>query len=345
MNIKEISKIAEVSPSAVSLVLNNRTGVGAEKRELIKRLLMENGYSISDRPVAETGKNIRFLKYTKHSMLVDGNPGFVSSIIDAMEEECRRQHYNLMMSSFTHRQIDEIAGLLRDDPCIGIIVMGTELSSEDFPFLGALSTPLVVVDNPLSFCNVNSVTMENHRSIFAAMSYLQGLGHRKIGFISNALPSGNCRERLIAYRESLDLLGIAFDPSIVYAVNPTPEGAHKSMSDLIAAGSHFPTALVANNDSIAIGSIKAFHDFGIQVPRDVSIIGFDNIPFSTMCTPPLTTIGVSRTDIGIWAVRLLLDRIKSPHSPTAKIQVGTKLIERGSTAPFKGGSSSPYIMS
>ena len=93
--------------------------------------------------------------------------------------------------------------------------------------------------------------------------------------------------------------------------------------------------LVATNDSIAIGAVKAFKESGIRVPGDVSVIGFDDIPFSAIADPPLTTMKVSCKDIGMWAVRLLCDRIDYPDSPVAKIQIGAQLIVRESTGPYR----------
>lgn len=102
-------------------------------------------------------------------------------------------------------------------------------------------------------------------------------------------------------------------------------------------GTSFPPALIVTNDSIALGAIKAFKEFGICVPGDISIGGVDAIPFSAIADPPLTTLNVSCKDIGIWTVRLLYDRIQCPSSPIMKIQVGASLVERGSTCAYRGG--------
>lgn len=334
LKLKELARIADVSPATVSLVLNNREGVGEEKREYIRKLLVENGYTIAERLSNEREKSIRFLKYTNHSMLVDGNPGFVNSIIDAVEKECRRQNYSLVMTSFKHKQLNEIMELLGEDPKDGVLLLGTEIPPEDLRVFSSLSMPLVVVDNPVPFYNFSCVTMENRRAVYTAVSYLHELGHSRVGFISNAVPSGNCRERLNAYQESLKLLGMEYDPELVYAVNPTAEGASEALGGLLKDGVQFPSALVANNDNIAIGAVKAFTDHDIRIPRDISIVSIDNIPFSAMSNPPLTTLDVSCTEMGIWAVRMLIDKIHYPHSPNTKMQIGTKLMVRGSTAPY-----------
>ena len=99
MNLKEIAKAARVSPSTVSLVLNNRQGVGPKTRAVIASLLTENGYTISDKRENTRTKSIRFLKFSSHSHLVNENAGFISAIVDAVEKESRRLGYNLVMTS------------------------------------------------------------------------------------------------------------------------------------------------------------------------------------------------------------------------------------------------------
>ena len=344
MKLKEIAKQANVSAATVSLVLNNREGVGSEKRRQIIALLEENGYRLNTRTDPIAKKNIRFLKYKTHAMLVDGNPGFVNMIVDSIERECRRQGFNLIMSSFYPKQIDEICSLLDEDPSDGVILLGTELSSLDTGFLNRISVPLVVVDNNLEYQNFSSITMNNGEAIFHSVSHLVSLGHTRIGFLENARASSNCMARRYAYEKALGEQGIAFDPSLVYSAQPTPEGAYESIRAMLIDGRKFPSAIIANNDSFALGALKAFKEFDLSVPDHISIVGFDSIPFSAISDPPLTTMEVSCVDMGIWAVRLLLDRILYPQAPVVKMQIGTKLLIRNSTSRFNPKSKHPNLL-
>ena len=139
----------------------------------------------------------------------------------------------------------------------------------------------------------------------------------------------------MAFEYAVTRHGYTFDPSLIYTVHPTPDGAYQSIRELLAKGVKFPTALVANNDSIALGAMKAFKEYKVRIPDDISIVGFDSIPFSTISDPPLTTMEVSCPEMGIWAVRILIDRIQYPFSSITKMQVGTKLLKRSSTAPYR----------
>ncbi len=345
MKLKEIASIANVSAATVSLVLNNREGVGAEKRRQIVKLLEENGYRVNNgleqKPAKKT---IRFIKYKKHSMLVDGNPGFVNAIIDAVEKECRRQGYNLIMTACGEKQLDEISELLTQDPTDGILLLGTELTPEAMEHFSEITTPMVILDNYMPMQDYNCITMNNEEAIHRAVSHLFSLGHPQVGFIANVLPSSNCNVRKKTFECAIPQLGHVFDQGLIYAVHPTPDGAYQSIFTMLEGGVKFPSALVANNDSIALGAMKAFKEFKIRIPEDISIVGFDSIPFSSMSDPPLTTMEVPCADMGIWAVRILCDQIQYPFSSITKMQVGTKLLERSSTAPYRPKGQNIHLL-
>ena len=335
MNLKEIAKAAKVSPSTVSLVLNDKGGVSPRTREHVATLLCENGYNINYHKPEVQQKSIRFLKYSRHSHLVNGNAGFVSAIIDAVEKETRLLGYNLVMTVFGENNISEVFDLVRNQPLCGIILLATEMEEADYAYLHDIPVPIVVVDNYMDFHSFNCVDMNNTESTFAAVRHLAGLGHPRIGYLYNKMPSSNCRARRAAYEAALRSLGIPYDPALVYPMHPTLSGSYEDTLNMLRQGVSFPSALVATNDSIALGAVKAFKESGIRVPGDVSVIGFDDIPFSAIADPPLTTMKVSCKDIGMWAVRLLCDRIDYPDSPVAKIQIGAQLIVRESTGPYR----------
>lgn len=337
MKLKEIAAMSNVSPSTVSLVLNNRGGVSAEKRKQIQKLLEEYGYLTHNtdadpaKPIVQ--KNIRFIKYKRHGMLVDGNPGFINSLVDAVELECRQQNYTLLMTICSEEQLSATIKTIDGENTAGVLLLGTELTDEEALQLSSVSVPLVILDTYIPNVDCNCITMNNFDAICHSVEYLSRLGHSKIGFLANSVPSNNCLERKNAFPQALKRQGLAFDPALVYEVYPTPDGAYNSICTLLEKGMKVPPALVANNDSIALGAIKALKEFQIRIPADVSVIGFDNIPFSNISEPPLTTMDVSCKEMGIWAVRLLCDRIQYPFSATTKMRVSTKLLIRESTAP------------
>ena len=334
MKLKEIAAQAGVSPSTVSLVIHRRPGVSAAKREEILQLLLENGYDAAQGPAWQSGaeRAIRFIKCKRHAKLVDGNPGFINMIIDAVGLECRRQGYELLITTCTASGLPEMLRSVRAEQCAGILLLGTELTEEDLCALPKLPVPLVLLDNAPTLTPINCITMDNRAAMLQSAAYLRSLGHSEIGFLANALPSSNCLAREAAYREAMEQAGAAAQ---IYRVAPTPDGAYKAVRGLLAEGVRFPSALLANTDSIALGAIKALREAGLRIPQDVSVIGFDNIPLSGITDPPLSTMEVPCKEMGIWATRLLCDCIQYPFAAAVKMQICTRLLPRGSTAPRK----------
>lgn len=338
MKLKEIAAEANVSPATVSLVLNGKEGVGEEKRRLISCLLEKHGYHVSpwvgtkEEFAASKGK-LLFIKYRRHGMLVDGNPGFINSIVDALETECVRQQYLLQISSCSYDQLSTLSEMVAAAEASGVLFLGTELTDEDAQHLSAITVPMVVLDTCLHKGNFSCVTMNNCEAVFSSVRHLVSLGHRKIGFIANLYPSNNCRERENAFRVAVERAGLPLNCGWIYAVQPTSDGAYCSVCELLDHGTVFPDAFVINNDSIALGVMKALKERGLQIPRDISVVGFDGISYAAYSDPPLTTVEVPCAEMGIWAVRILCDRIQYPFSAAVKVMVSTHLVVRESTAP------------
>ena len=336
MKMREIAEAAGVSLTSVSLVLNGKPGIGGEKRALIAKLLEENGYRprTPDRSEGVRSRSsICFLKYSKHSYLVNGNPGFVAQIMDAAGEEGRRHGYSLMVTAFNDFAALNLHELAESPSTGGIILLGTEIAREDLEHFSGIRKPFVVVDTDIDGLPYSVVTMNNTDAVFQAAEYLYGLGHRKIGFLYNSLPSGNDRARRAAYEEALRRLSLPFSEDLVYRVFPTMEGARESFGAMLERGVDLPTAFLADNDCIAIGAMRALQEHGIGVPEDISVIGFDGLPFSAVSDPPLTTVNVPCADIGRWAVEILHWQIRRRSHAPCKIHVSTQLDIRTSTAP------------
>ena len=345
LKLKEIAKLANVSPATVSLVLNSRAGVSDEKRAYILQLLQENGYRINP-PKTERKRRIRFLKYYKHSYLVNGNPGFVNQIVDAVEGECRARNINLMITSADINSFgrDEIVSMLKNDSVDGLIMLGTELQPEDMKVVEDIRCPVVVVDNSLEYAPYSCVTMNNATAIRNVVIYLNSIGHRRIGFLANSIPACNCDSRRKSYVATMDEIGLG-ENKLIFDITPSLEGAYEDTLSLLEQGVRFPAALVANNDCIALGAMRAFQQFGIRIPEDISIFGFDGIDFSAVSNPPLSTNKVSCEAMGIWAVQLLCSHIESPQMPPIKIHVNTSLLLRDSVIPYRAsGDYHPSVL-
>ena len=330
MTIREIAVKAGVSPAAVSLVINNKKGVSEETRKRILAVMEEVGYSPDARRKGEQPLKIVVLKYRVHGIAFEENQGFIASIVDRIESECRHHGYDLMMYNC---EPSTAAATIRDMmniPPDGVILIATELPQEDFPLLDQINVPLVALDQNVVHPNADCVVMDNVNLMARLVEYLVGCGHREIGYFKFSKAVRNCDERYQGYLAALEKLGLDA-PEPVY-LKPTVDGAFEDLAGMIRDGTYVPHgAVVCDNDTIAIGAIKAIREAGYSIPEDISIIGFDDIPFSATTMPALTTMRISRSAMGEMAVNILRRRMKHPDYPCMKLLLGGKLIIRNST--------------
>ena len=333
-NLKQIAAMANVSQASVSLVRKGRRGVSDAVRTQIQNLLREHGYhyvqydpQTSLQP-AHSG-TIQLFVYKKHAMLVDGNDGFVTSIIDALNIEARHRGHRLSVSVLgPNDDISSVQAALSTDTD-GVLLIATEMSSDELCLFDSIGVPLVIIDSDFISSQFSCVTMNNRELAFFAVQHLLCLGHKQIGYLKSSVPTGNFRSRSQGYEEALTLAGLCIDEQHTYRLRPTLSGAYQDMCEQLRTS--LPTAFFADNDILALGAIKALTEAGYRVPQDVSVIGVDNIPFGSVSAPPLCTMSISCLDIGRWAVALLIQSIAAPDLPKTKIQISASLVRRSST--------------
>ena len=333
MTIREIAALAGVSPAAVSLVINHKKGVGEETRRRIQGVMDEYGYS----PAAPRRQAARFrlmvIKFRAHGIALEENQGFIASIIDRIDSECRRLSFDLVTCNCEAKTAAETFRTLIDNRPDGVIVIGTEMREADYGLLKLLTVPTVVLDNNILMENVDTVVMANRELMARQVRYLYGLGYREIGYFKFRQPVNNCDERYEGYLSELSRLGLKTPEPIL--LEPTVDGAFEDMKNLIHSGAYTPHgAALADNDSVAIGAIKAIREAGYRIPEDFSIVGFDDIPFSAVTMPALTTMRISRSQMGTLAVDVIRKRVKHPDWPGMHMLIGGKLIERASVRPI-----------
>jgi len=340
MTIREIANLAGVSPAAVSLVINNKKGISEETRRRVMTVIEENNYIVpGQKRSANKPKRFRVcvIKFRTHGIALEENQGFIASIIDQIESECRHYGYDLAMVNCEVATAEETLREVMNTPPDGIILMGTELQENDYKLLDLLTVPLVVLDNSMSDLHLDSVVMDNESISAEAVRYLFDLGYRDIGYIRFSVPVRNCEERYQGYLREMKRLGLTVPQPT--SLMPTLNGSYKDMKRLLEEGLYVPHgACVADNDTVAIGVMKAIREAGYRIPEDLSIIGVDDIPFSAMTMPALTTMRISRSAMGTLAVDTLRKRIKSPNWPSMHMRLAARLVVRGSTKPAGTGA-------
>ena len=344
IRIKDIAAAVGVSPTTVSLALNNKPGAGEELRRKILRTAKDLGYK--GPRVAKAG-SLCLLHIARHGHTLNRDHDvFIADYIEGLSQSAKLAGYTLEIVMFKRTPMEQILDAALGKAVDGFIILGTELSQEDVESFKVIRKPLVFIDTYHEFLNFDFVDINNEDSIFLLLSYLYDKGHRSFGFIKGAMETRNIRLRERGFFEGLQRLGLAANDSAIFTVDQTYHGAYKDMKSILARHPPLPTALVCSNDIIASGCLKAFSEFGVNVPEDISVVGFDNLPLSAISEPPLTTIQVSKAQIGMMAVQLLVSRIQGEAAiPAVKVLIGGKLIERNSVKridkPIEIGGNKP----
>lgn len=331
VSIKKISEITGFSPATISNALNNKRGVNKETAAEILRVAKELGY-ISENRITK----IRLVMYKRSGEIIDDTP-FFPLLIDGVESECKRLGYEMTICNLDKREPDyeEQVRWLINDITSGIIFLGTELMENDIDIYRSAKCPFLLFDYFEPDMQFDGVLINNSDSARVATEYLIDRGHQKIGYLRGDFRIKGFRSRAMGYARAMQNHGLEVNHKYTYTLTSSMEGAYEDMKKVLKRNPELPTAFFADNDMVALGAMKALQEFGYKVPDDVSIIGFDDLPFCEITTPRLTTIRVSKQEMGVIAVRRMNDMIKNPGRSKMKIGVCTEFVERESVREIK----------
>lgn len=329
ITVKELAKMLELSEAAVSMALRNKPGVSTQTRRRIIEMADKYGYDFSRTSKQGTrSRHITLVIYKRQGAVVGETP-FFSELMEGIEIACTEVQYKLQITYIykgdeVHKKIDEIAY----SDCAGIILLGTEMQMEDFAPFANLNMPIVVLDLYLDFLKYDCVLINNIQGALIATDYLISKTKKQPGYLRSSYPIGNFDERADGFYKAIRRHGMSTSKSIVHRLTPSIEGACADMLELIAQGEELASCYFADNDWIAMGAIKAFQQSGLCIPKDIAVIGFDNVPLASYIEPPLTTVHVPKKYMGEMAVSRLISSIgNGSHSPV-KIEISTMLKER-----------------
>lgn len=213
----------------------------------------------------------------------------------------------------------------------GLLLIAASQPSEGFVHLIEQGPPTIVVDRELGDLPVSQVIVDNHRGGYLAGRHLLAMGHRDIGVVAGPGGLGTSAKRLEGFRAALDEAGASLDERRVYVGDFRAASGREAMRGWLSEGSP-PTAVFAENDLMAVGVLSAAHAADIDVPADLSVVGFDGIAFGADVTPPLTTVAQSTDDVAAAAVELLFERLRDDQAPPRRLELPVEILIRGSSA-------------
>lgn len=327
---KDIARELGVSPTAVSLVLNNKPGVGEEKRKEIVNKIVELGcdYLLKDGTVNKG--DIGFIVYKCVGDIIEEYP-FFNYLTENITREIERNNYKMrMMFLDKNMPLNERYIAVEDFRYVGYIVYAVEMYPEDVEFFSKLNVPCVFLDNPFPSLGVDTVTVDNYLGIYQGFEYLYRMGHREIGYIKSKCPIVCFDERYQAFMDCLKRRGIPFEEKYVMDVGYLEAETEQDVDIYLDTHDKLPTAFLADNDLLACRAVQTFKKRGIKVPEEVSFVGFDNRPICSFIDPKVTTVQLPGGEMGELAVKALVEKLEKGRGYNVKYKIGTKLIENES---------------
>ncbi|KGQ24074.1 substrate-binding domain-containing protein [Gallibacterium anatis] len=326
--MKDIARIAKVSTSTVSHVINNTRYVSDEIREKIMKVVNELNYTPS--AVARSLK----VKETKTlGMLVTAtsNP-FFAEVVSGVEQYCNQHHYNLIISSIdgNEQRLQQNIQTLIQKQVDGLLLMYSDTRHAMVEQLN-LNLPIVVMDWWPTELNADKIYENSEFGAYLATKTLIEQGHKNIAIITGKLDKSLAHNRLLGYQKALQDAHLPINPDWIIESHFDFEGGVEGMKKLLQITPR-PTAVFACSDTIAVGVYQVAWQQGLRIPQDISVIGYDNIMLAQYLTPPLTTIHQPKAELGKLAVETLLERIKSPDLEYKTTMLQPQLIWRTSVA-------------
>lgn len=340
----DVARVAGVSRATVSYVLNGvadeRVTLTPETRERVLTVIQQLGYQPDARAQALRSGGVT---KTIGLLLPDLHNPYYWKVAAGVEQEAQKAGFDLALYSTAlnaereQRTLQALAQRRID----GLILHLTfpHQVSDTLELFARRRHPLVILNEPVVMGERTPVKLdtvalkpgyrENARQM---MHHLFALGHQRIGFIYGVATPTIDSGRLYAYQEALVDMGLVVDEALIVRCGVTLEDGYQAALTLLQRTPR-PTAMVAINDLLAMGALRALGEKGLAVPQDISLAGFDDIDMAAYLNPPLTTVQYDADAVGRAAVRMILQRLQAPEQPARIVYIPTHFLIRGSTGP------------
>lgn len=322
VTLQDIADYFEVTRVSVSKAINNQPGVSEELRRKILNFAFEAGY------IKANGQNVTktnsFAFIIQHRFYME-NDNFYSAIFNNLNTLCQSKGKRLQLFVVEHEAIDNsILNQINRNSVDGIFI-GGEICEKILHMLTNLGLPLVYIDFHNHRINNDSVLVDNFNISYIATNYLIDRGHTEIGFVGNSLI--NVMDRYYGYRKALNAANLQFREEWLLS-NYNEQTGYYTL-DLVLPRK-LPTAFVCHCDMSAYFLIHKLALTGLKVPDHISIISFDNTLLAETCSPPLTSVNISKKEFAVSAYSMMNSRILHPKNEAKQTLINTKIIERDS---------------
>ena len=337
MDIREVAKRAKVSTATVSRTINKPGSVTAKTAERVWKVIHELRYFPNTHARSLVSGRSRILGL----LVSDVTNPFFPELIQGFDDLAVEHGYELLINSTRYDPARMALAVKRmlERTVEGVAIMTSEMDARLTEEIALRNVPMVFLDVGMEGEGVSNIVVNYEQGISEAVAHLLALGHTEVGFISGPLALKSAAIRRSAFLGCLHAGGIVEDQRQVVVGDHTIDGGFRAMQELLACPVR-PTAVLCSNDLTAMGALRAVRRAGLQVPVDISIVGFDDIHLAEFTEPPLTTVRLPREELARKAFYSLLHEIQgmpetnqSDQGEQRKVQ--TKLVVRESTGPAR----------
>ncbi len=327
---KEVAERAGVSVAVVSYVMNDGPRpVSPETRARVEKAIEELGYYPN-----ELARSLRLQQTSTIGLIIPNLTNAVyAEIARSMEGVCTHEGYLVLLGDSGRDPVWEkkLVHMLRAKQVDGVVMIPSHNPLELVQPLQQARIPAVILEHDLpgQYC----IAVDDLRGGWLGTQHLLSLGHRRIGLIRRTPSSATSSQRFTGYRQALEAAGLAFDPRLVVECGPGQEAGYQAMRQLLAL-SEPPTAVFTHNDVLALGAMHAIRSAGLEIPGDISVVGYDDTTSSAYLGPPLTTVKFPTDEMGRRAAEMILRLAQHKDElPPRTLTLPVKLMVRASTGP------------
>jgi DNA-binding LacI/PurR family transcriptional regulator len=333
VTIKDIARMAGVDPSTVSRVIADSPRISLKTKQKVTKVMEEMDFypnaiarSLANRSTKTIGV---IMPLSSEQVFV--NP-FFTEVMKGIAASSIKRGYDILFSTGgnSEEEYNATKRIVNEKRIDGLILLTSRRQDKTINDLIKKKLPFVVVGKPSKLENINWVDNDNQEACYNATEHLVNQGHTDIGFIGGEFSYVFMCERFKGYKQALDVHGIKFNKDNLSIGEFLEEGGYKAMKKLLGHRK-VPTAVVAADDVMAFGAIRAIKESGLAIPEDIAIVGFNDTPLANFMDPTLTSVEIFVHDLGYNASEILINHLEHPDDQKKHIIIQTNLKIRKSS--------------
>jgi DNA-binding LacI/PurR family transcriptional regulator len=327
ITVKDVSLAAGLSTATVSRVLAGFDDVSDDARQRVQDAAKALHYQPN-----RNARNLRKSTTSKIGVIITDiqNP-FFGSVVRGIEKVTINDDYTIILGNSDEdpEREKKLVAMLLEEGAAGIIIVPTNLDIENYRSLFSSGTPFVVIDRRLPIQDLDMVLVNGSAGAEMAVDHLFSLGHQKIGYVGGLKHISVMQEREQGFIGGLRKHNLQLFPEFIQQGNNRQDGGYTGVSKLLSL-SQPPSAILIANNLMTLGGLQAIHEFGLEIPENISLVGFDDMDWASSLRPPLTVIAQPSYKMGELSASILLERINAPEQSYQTVVLNTELVIRAS---------------